>query len=124
MGRLPVMSMSNGSVTAAYRWPDLEVVISQMPSDLVRANLKGFEGFIRNHVLKGNVPPWTEALIKRIHQQRLIVGIVAHPDFDAQGRTEAIVDLLCNECKAIMFCGGYISDWDRSVLLSPDGTQQ
>ena len=122
-GVVPEVSSKSDKSVYTYRWSDLTVVFSEMPTVNVPGHLTSFEQHIRGRFHRDSTPQWVEDLVSRIKSSSLVVGVVASPDFDVEKRAEAIVGVICDKYKAMMFFADHLYDWDGTVLFEPNGSR-
>ena len=114
---VPIQVENEGSLSYQFIWPNLEVVISEMPKHRTEQQLLSFENYIRNNYYKGVVPKAGQAVIDQVRATKLVVGVVARPDFDVETRAESIVGAICDELHAMMFFNDQLYSWDGQILV-------
>jgi hypothetical protein len=118
----PTLAETDRGLTYTYTWPDLTILVSVMPAIQLADHLNGFEGYIRQYVYEGNVPPRGEQIIDRIRETRLVVGVEAQPERDAQGRADELIGRMSRGLHPIIFHADGLYAWTGRVLLGPDGS--
>ncbi|HKA07887.1 MAG TPA: hypothetical protein VKD71_11565 [Gemmataceae bacterium] len=109
-------------VTYTYRWPDLTIIVSEMPANQLSNHLRGFEGYINQHIYKGEVPRRGKAIIRTIRATRLVVGVEFQPGHDKEGRAELLLGRMSGGLHPIIFHADALFDWTSRLLLAPDGS--
>lgn len=117
----PTLADTERGLTYTYTWPDLTILVSVMAAADLADHLLGFEGYIRRGVYEGQVPPRGEQIIERIRETRLVVGIEAQPERDAEGRADELIGRMSGGLHPIVFHGDALFDWTSRLLLAPDG---
>jgi hypothetical protein len=108
-------------VTYTYRWPDLMIIVNEMPASQLVEHLRGFEGYISQHIYKGKVPKRGRDIIRSIRATRLVVGVEFEPGRDQQGRAEELLGRMSGGLHPIFFHADALFDWRMRLLLAPDG---
>ncbi len=114
---IPSRSETESGLKYRYQWPDLEVSVSEMPKSRVPQHLLEFENYVRNSISKGASINDAQDIIDQIRKTRLVVGVVASPDFDSETRAESIVGAICDELHAMMFFNNTLYRWDGQILV-------
>lgn len=118
----PELAETERGTTFIYRWPDLTIIVSQMPAVQLAEHLRGFEGYIRQHIYKGKVPTRGERMIRTIRATQLVVGVEFQPGRDEQERAEELLGRMCGGLRPVMFHNDAVFDWMSRLLLAPDGS--
>lgn len=116
----PELAETESGTTFTYNWPDLTIIVSEMITDQLPEHLRGFEGYIRQHIYKGKVPARGERIIRNIRATRLVVGIELRPGRDDQERAEELIGRMCGGLRPIIFHADALYDWMSRLLLAPD----
>lgn len=116
----PEISQTDRGRTFTYRWPDLTIIVSEMPSELVAEHLQGFEGYVRQHIYKGKVPARGEQIIRKIRATQIVVGVELQPKRNEQA--EELIGRMCGGLRPIMFHADALYDWMCKLLLAPNGS--
>jgi hypothetical protein len=103
------------------RWPDLTLVVSEMPAREVPRHLDGFRGYVR-HIYDGKPDQRGEQVLDRIRYTRLVAGVVIEPERDAEGRAEEILGAMAHGLHALLFHGSALYDRNSKLILAPDGS--
>ena len=109
-------------MTYCYRWPELTIIVSEMPASELKEHLRGFEGYISQHIYKGKVPRRGEHIIRSIWSTRLVVGVEFQPGRDQEGRAELLLGRMSGGLHPIIFHADALFDWSLRLLLAPDGS--
>jgi hypothetical protein len=109
-------------VTYTYRWPDLTIIVNEMPASQLEEHLRGFEGYISQHIYKGKVPSRGKDIIRNIWSTRLVVGVEFQPGPDKQGHAEELLGRMSGGLHPIIFHADALFDWTSRLLLAPDGS--
>lgn len=117
---IPEVSQTERGRTFTYRWPDLTIIVSETPGDLLAEHLGGFEGYVRQHIYKGCVPARGEQIIRAIRATRLVVGVEFQPGRDE--RAEELLGRMCGGLHPLLFHEDALFDWMSRLLLAPDGS--
>jgi hypothetical protein len=96
-------------------WPGTEVLIHQMPEAELPRHLLGFTGYVRSRC-----ELFDEALPRRIGEVKQCLGLVIEPDFDAEGRCEALVQALAARLEGFFFHEDSVYAADGTCLASPE----
>jgi hypothetical protein len=118
----PELAETERGTTYTYRWPDLTIIVSEMPAALLAEHLRGFEGYVRQHIYKGKVPARGEQIIRSIRATRLVVGVEVQPGRDEQERAEELLGRMCGGLRPVIFHADALFDWMSRLLLAPDGS--
>jgi hypothetical protein len=116
----PELAETDRGTTYTYRWPDLTIIVSEMPVAKLSEHLRGFEGYIRHHIYKGKVPARGERIIRNIRATRLVVGVEFQPGRDEEDRTEELLGRMCGGLRPVIFHADAVFDWMSRLLLAPD----
>lgn len=119
---VPELAQTERGVTITYRWPDLTIIVSEMPASQLAEHLRGFEGYIRQHIYKSRVPERGERIIRCIRATRLVVGVELQPGRDEQGRAEELLGRMSGGLHPIIFYRDALFDWMSRLLLAPYGS--
>ena len=115
----PEVGRTERGMTFTYRWPDLEIIVSELPSGELSEHLRGFEGYVRDGIYRGAVPPRGEEIVREIRRTRLVVGIEVRPDVDDAGRAEELIGRMCGGLHPMIFHKDAVYDWMSRLLLGP-----
>ena len=118
----PECAETERGLTFTYRWPDLTIIVSQMPGLELAEHLRGFEGYIRRHIYKGNVPERGERIIRSVRATRMVVGVELRPGRDDQERSDELIGRMSGGLRPILFHSDSLFDWSSRLLLAPDGS--
>lgn len=117
----PEVGVTSRGLTYTYRMPEGLAIISEMPAAMVASHLAGFEGYVVR-ICRNNVPDQGKAIISRIRQTRLVVGLEFQPDvFD---ETWHMFEQLVAGHDPLVFANDTICNTDFQVLLAPDGSHE
>lgn len=116
----PEIGQTERGLTFTYRWPDLEIIVSEMPQEKLAEHLRGFEGYVRNGIYRGQTPPRGEAIVRQIRRVKLVVGVEVRPDVDDAGRAEELLGRMCAGLQPLIFYKDAVYDWMSRLLLGPD----
>jgi hypothetical protein len=116
----PEIGITERGLTFTYHWPDLKIIVAEMPQDQIADHLQGFEGYVRHGIYHGDTPSRGAEIIGQIRRVKLVVGIEAQPDIDEAGRAEELIGRMCGGLRPMMFCQDAIYDWMGRLLLGPD----
>lgn len=117
----PEVADTERGLTFTYRWPDLTIIISEMPATQLAEHLRGFEEYVRQHIYKGKVPERGERIIRSIQATRLVVGVELQPGRDEQERADELLGRMSGGLHPIIFHADALFDWMSRLLLAPDG---
>jgi len=115
-------AQTDRGVTYIYRWPDLTIIVNEMPASQLAEHLRGFEGYISQHIYNGKVPRRGKDIIRDIRATRLVVGVEFQPGRDKQGRAEELLGRMSGGLHPIIFHADALFDWMSRLLLAPDGS--
>jgi hypothetical protein len=118
----PVAADTPHGRTFTYRWPDLTIVVSEMPAAEVADHLRGFEGYVRQHIYRGDVPERGRAILRRIRDTRLVVGVELQPGRDEQERADELLGRMSGGLRPLVFHADALFDWMSRLLLAPDAS--
>ena len=116
----PEIGQAERGLTFTYRWPDLTIVVSEMPQEELAEHLRGFEAYVRNGIYRGHTPPRGEDIVRQIRGAKLVVGVEVHPDVDHAGRSEELIGRMCGGLHPMIFYKDAVYDWMSRLLLGPD----
>ncbi|MFY0565381.1 DUF4272 domain-containing protein [Archangium lansingense] len=105
---------SRGAPPFIITWPDLMVTVNQMPAEQLVRHLQGFQGYLQSRCEL--VDP---ELLQRVGGMKQCLGLVVEPDFDEEGRGEALVLALTELVEGVFFAGGAVYAADGSCLAAP-----
>jgi len=118
----PSSEITDRGLTYTYRWPDLTILVSAMPSSELPDHLRGFEGYLRRGIYGGKVPDRGERIIRRILATRLVIGVELQPGRDEQERADELVGRMAGGLRPIIFHRDELFDWMSRLLLARDGS--
>ena len=93
-----------------------------MPPSELAEHLRGFEGYISQHIYHGQVPPHGKDIIRSIRATLLVVGVELQPGRDQEGRAELLLGRMSGGLRPIIFHADALFDWTSRLLLAPDGS--
>jgi hypothetical protein len=118
----PQLAQTERGKTYTYRWPELAIVVNEMPAAELVEHLRGFEGYVRQYIYRGKVPQRGERIIRTIRATRLVVGVELQPGRDEPGRAEELLGRMCGGLRPVIFHADAVFDWMSRLLLAPDGS--
>lgn len=101
-----------------YLWSDLTVLLTLMPPEELGDHLKGLFGFLTKISRNLDLPPPRD-LMEQIKKTTLVLGCVAKPDVDAQGRAENIIGAICYNTDSVMFHGAAFYNRSSERVFPP-----
>lgn len=105
---------ARGIAPFVITWPDLRVTINQMASDRLARHLQGFQGYLQSQCELHD-----PELLRRVGEMRQCLGLIVEPDFDDEGRGEALVLALTKLLDGVFFAGGAVYDAESQCLAAP-----
>ncbi|MHC5537354.1 hypothetical protein ACYOEI_03855 [Singulisphaera rosea] len=118
----PKLERSQRGTTHTYVWSDMTIVVSEMPGAKLSEHLRGFEGYVFQHIYKNKPPERGLQIIRSIRETRLVVGVEIRPGRDVQGRAEEFVGRMCGGLRPFIFYEDAVFDWMFRLLCAPDGS--
>jgi uncharacterized protein DUF4272 len=105
---------SRGVAPFIITWPDLRVTVNQMPSKQLARHLQGFQGYLQSQCELHD-----PELLRRVGEMKQCLGLLIEPDFDDEGRGEALVLALTKLVEGVFFAGGAVYDAEGECLAAP-----
>jgi hypothetical protein len=118
----PEIAQTERGTTYTHCWPDLTIVVSEMPAAMLAEHLRGFEGYVLQHIYKDKPPARGMQIVRSIRETRLVVGVEFQPGRDEQERAEELLGRMCGGLRPIIFHADTLFDWMFRLLLAPDGS--
>lgn len=120
----PHVGVTERGLTYAYRWPDLEILVSQMPQERVASHVRGLEGYIRKYHRPGRDAD-LNSLVENARNTRYVVGLEVSSYEDESNRGSAALGFLATHLKpSMIFAQNSILDGQGKVLLEDPFDQQ
>jgi hypothetical protein len=116
-----VATNSDGSRLFCYSWSGLTITCNEMPAKEVPRHLDGFCGYVRS-IYGGRPDERGKKIVERLEYTRLVIGIVAEPGRDRQGKTDELLGALAHGLDALLFREDALYDKDNRLVLGPDGS--
>ncbi len=120
--REAVRALARGATVSAdapgllrVAWPDVTVLVHRMPEAELPRHLLGFTGYVRSRC-----ELFDESLPRRIGEVKQCLGLVIEPDFDGEGRCEALVQALAARLEGFFFHEDSVYGPDGACLASPE----
>lgn len=111
----------DGSRSFVYTWPSMTITCNEMPAQHATNHLLGFAGWVMR-IYQGSPDARGEAILERLRDTRLVVGMVVEPLRDDAGIAEQLLSTLSNGLDALLFFDSAIYDKNAILLLGPDGS--
>jgi hypothetical protein len=116
-----VKDSAEGGRSYVYTWPNMSITCNEMPAPQLPNHLQGFAGWVQR-IYQGNPDARGLAILQRLRDTRLIVGMVVEPLRDDAGVAEQLLSTLSNGLDALLFFDSAIYDKNAILLLGPDGS--
>jgi hypothetical protein len=116
-----VKDSDEGGRSFVYTWPHMTITCNEMPAQHVPNHLDGFAGWVQR-IYQGKPDERGLAILQRLRDTRLIVGMVVEPLRDDEGVAEQLLSTLSNGLDALLFFDSAIYDKNAILLLGPDGS--
>jgi len=113
------VSETERGLTYLYQWPDLKIIVSEMPEPLITTHLNGLVGYIQetgSQHLRALMP-----LIECIGKTKLVVGVELVPGVDDEERCEEVLGKLSYGLAPVIFNDSCLFDKELNLILSGDG---
>jgi len=116
-----VKERDEGGRSYVYTWPNMTITCNEMPAAHMANHLQGFVGWVQR-IYQGQPDERGRAILQRIRDTRLVVGMVIEPLRDDAGVAEQLLSTLSNGLDALLFFDSAIYDKNAILLLGPDGS--